>query len=179
MLAGLVMVTCGGVLLAEMASVVWLVMPLVLRTVSVTVYLVGADVGAVNVWAGLTAVLVVNRAALSAHEALVAQVAREMTRAGRIAWRNLSLRARLAGANEGAHARRDVPQTGRQHHQVEAGRGLHPAVLEAPAAGAHQPEPQQAGDQRTGHGEDRRQTGAEGDRRGRPPRLERRAGNCR
>lgn len=45
--------------------------------------------------------LVVNRAALSAHEALVEQVAREMTRAGRIAWRNLSLRARLAGAQEG------------------------------------------------------------------------------
>jgi hypothetical protein len=45
--------------------------------------------------------LVVNRAALSAHEALVERVAREMTRAGRIAWRNLSLRARLAGAAEG------------------------------------------------------------------------------
>ena len=46
--------------------------------------------------------LVVNRAALSAHEALVDRVAREMTRAGRIAWRNLSLRARLAAADEGA-----------------------------------------------------------------------------
>ena len=45
--------------------------------------------------------LVLNRAALSAHEALVERVAREMTRAGRIAWRTLSLRARLAGANEG------------------------------------------------------------------------------
>ncbi|MDM0016706.1 hypothetical protein [Variovorax saccharolyticus] len=44
---------------------------------------------------------VVNRAALSRHEALVEQVAREMTRAGRIAWRGLSLRARLAGAAEG------------------------------------------------------------------------------
>jgi hypothetical protein len=44
---------------------------------------------------------VVNRAALSLHEALVAQVAREMTRAGRLAWRGLSLRARLAGAAEG------------------------------------------------------------------------------
>jgi len=41
-------------------------------------------------------VLVVNRSALSAHEALVEQVAREMTRNGRIAWRGLSLRARLA-----------------------------------------------------------------------------------
>ena len=44
---------------------------------------------------------VVNRAALSRHEALVEQVAREMTRAGRLAWRGLSLRARLAGAAEG------------------------------------------------------------------------------
>ncbi len=37
--------------------------------------------------------LVKNRAARSAHEALVEQVAREMARAGRIAWRGLSLRA--------------------------------------------------------------------------------------
>jgi hypothetical protein len=36
-----------------------------------------------------------NRARREAHEALVEQVAREMTRAGRIAWRNLSLRARV------------------------------------------------------------------------------------
>ena len=43
----------------------------------------------------------VNRAALSAHEALVEQVAREMTRAGRIAWRGLGLRARLPPKNEG------------------------------------------------------------------------------
>ncbi|RZI64340.1 MAG: hypothetical protein EOP79_15265 [Variovorax sp.] len=49
--------------------------------------------------------LVVNRAALSAHEALVEQVAREMTRNGRIAWRGLSLRARVAGATEGDPAR--------------------------------------------------------------------------
>ena len=49
--------------------------------------------------------LVVNRAALSAHEALVEQVAREMTRNGRIAWRGLSLRARVAGATEGDKAR--------------------------------------------------------------------------
>lgn len=37
-----------------------------------------------------------NRAVLSAHEALVDQVAREMARAGRIVWRGLSLRARVA-----------------------------------------------------------------------------------
>ncbi|MDM0086078.1 MULTISPECIES: hypothetical protein [unclassified Variovorax] len=49
--------------------------------------------------------LVVNRAALSAHEALVEQVAREMTRNGRIAWRGLSLRARVPGAAEGEAAR--------------------------------------------------------------------------
>lgn len=51
--------------------------------------------------AHIAGTLVVNRAAMSAHEALVERVAREMTRAGRIAWRNLSLRARLAGATEG------------------------------------------------------------------------------
>lgn len=36
-----------------------------------------------------------NRAALSAHEALVEQVAQEMCRAGRLAWRGLSLRAQV------------------------------------------------------------------------------------
>jgi hypothetical protein len=36
-----------------------------------------------------------NRAALSAHEALVERVAQEMCRAGRLAWRNLSLRAQV------------------------------------------------------------------------------------
>jgi hypothetical protein len=45
--------------------------------------------------------LIVNRAVMSRHEALVAQVAREMTRAGRVAWRGLSLRARLPAATEG------------------------------------------------------------------------------
>lgn len=45
--------------------------------------------------------LVVNRAALNAHEALVERVAREMTRAGRIAWRGLALRARIPGSGEG------------------------------------------------------------------------------
>jgi len=49
--------------------------------------------------------LVGNRAVLTAHEALVEQVAREMTRAGRIAWRGLSLRARVPGSGEGAAAR--------------------------------------------------------------------------
>ena len=50
--------------------------------------------------AHIASTLVVNRAALSRHEALVAHVAREMTRAGRVAWRGLSLRARLPGAAE-------------------------------------------------------------------------------
>ncbi len=39
-----------------------------------------------------------NRAALSAHEALVERVARQMLHAGRIAWRGLKLRARVPGA---------------------------------------------------------------------------------
>lgn len=43
----------------------------------------------------LAATLANNRAAFSAHEALVARVAQEMTRAGRIAWRGLSLRAQV------------------------------------------------------------------------------------
>jgi hypothetical protein len=49
--------------------------------------------------------LALNRSALSRHEALVAQVAREMTRAGRIAWRGLGLRARLPAAGEGGKPR--------------------------------------------------------------------------
>ncbi len=49
--------------------------------------------------------LAVHRAAMSAHEALVERVAREMRRAGRIAWRNLSLRARLAPLEEGGKPR--------------------------------------------------------------------------
>lgn len=41
-----------------------------------------------------------NRAALSAHEALVEQVTLEMCRAGRLAWRNLSLRAQVPAGEE-------------------------------------------------------------------------------
>jgi hypothetical protein len=41
-----------------------------------------------------------NRGALSAHEALVNQVAQTMLRDGRIAWKGLSLRAGLAGGDE-------------------------------------------------------------------------------
>src|SRR6476620_4199406 len=43
----------------------------------------------------LAATLASNRKAFSAHEALVTQVAQEMARAGRIAWRGLSLRAQV------------------------------------------------------------------------------------
>jgi hypothetical protein len=43
----------------------------------------------------LAAALQSNRAARDAHEALVARVAREMQRAGRVVWRGLSLRARV------------------------------------------------------------------------------------
>lgn len=42
-----------------------------------------------------------NRAALEAHEALVARVVREMQRGGRIVWRHLGLRAPLAEAEGG------------------------------------------------------------------------------
>jgi hypothetical protein len=41
-----------------------------------------------------------NRARLSAHEALVERVAREMVRAGRVAWRGLSLRAQVPGESD-------------------------------------------------------------------------------
>ena len=49
--------------------------------------------------------LVVNRAVMSRHEALVERVAREMTRAGRVAWRGLTLRAQLPPAAEGGKPR--------------------------------------------------------------------------
>ncbi|MDB5932326.1 MAG: hypothetical protein JWR60_4033, partial [Polaromonas sp.] len=55
--------------------------------------------------AWLAATLARNRSALSAHEALVEQVAREMVRAGRVAWRALSLRAQLPPASEGEKVR--------------------------------------------------------------------------
>ncbi len=43
-----------------------------------------------------------NRAGLSQHEALVQQVALQVSRAGRIAWRGLSLRAQVPGLQDGA-----------------------------------------------------------------------------
>lgn len=49
--------------------------------------------------AWLAAALAVNRAALSAHEALVGLVAGDLVRSGRIAWRGLSLRAQLPAAD--------------------------------------------------------------------------------
>src|SRR5512138_2731042 len=49
----------------------------------------------------LAATLRRNRAARDAHEALVARVAREMQRAGRVVWRGLPLRART-GAGDAA-----------------------------------------------------------------------------
>jgi hypothetical protein len=53
----------------------------------------------------LAATLLRNRFALSKHEALVEQVACEMVRAGRIAWRGLGLRAQLPPDTEGGKAR--------------------------------------------------------------------------
>ena len=55
--------------------------------------------------AWLAATLARNRLVLSAHEALVEQVASEMVRAGRITWRALSLRAQLPPAAEGEKVR--------------------------------------------------------------------------
>ncbi|MDB5884543.1 MAG: hypothetical protein JWR74_714 [Polaromonas sp.] len=55
--------------------------------------------------AWLAATLAVNRLALSAHEALVEQVATEMARAGRITWRALSLRAQLPATAPGVKGR--------------------------------------------------------------------------
>lgn len=46
-----------------------------------------------------------NRAALSAHEALVERVANAMVRAGRVAWRGLALRAQLPSAQTGGTPR--------------------------------------------------------------------------
>lgn len=55
--------------------------------------------------AWLAATLARNRSLLSAHEALVEQVACEMVRAGRITWRALSLRAQLPPAGVGEKVR--------------------------------------------------------------------------
>jgi hypothetical protein len=55
--------------------------------------------------AWLAATLQRNRAALSAHEALVERVACQMVRAGRITWRALGLRAQLPPTSEGGAVR--------------------------------------------------------------------------
>ena len=65
-----------------------------------------------------------NRRARDAHEALVERVAREMTRAGRLGWRGLSLRAKVGEA--WAMAMPDVFSV--RHTTVEA--YLHPIVHE-------------------------------------------------
>ena len=52
--------------------------------------------------AALADTLARNRARRDAHEALVERVAREMTRAGRLAWRGLGLRARVPEGDDGA-----------------------------------------------------------------------------
>ena len=52
----------------------------------------------------LAATLKRNRAARDAHEALVARVAREMQRAGRLVWRGLSLRAKVGEGDDAAWA---------------------------------------------------------------------------
>lgn len=70
-----------------------------------------------------------NRAARDAHEALVERVATEMQRAGRIAWRGLSLRAGLAredGGTQWVNAMPDVYSI--RHSTVED--WLEPAIHE-------------------------------------------------
>ena len=52
----------------------------------------------------LAATLRRNRAARDAHEVLVGRVAREMQRAGRVVWRGLSLRARIAAGDAASWA---------------------------------------------------------------------------
>lgn len=52
----------------------------------------------------LAATLQKNRAARDAHETLVARVAREMQRAGRVVWRGLSLRAKVGEGDDAAWA---------------------------------------------------------------------------
>jgi hypothetical protein len=52
----------------------------------------------------LAATLQRNRAARDPHEALVARVAREMQRAGRVVWRGLSLRAKVGSGDAAAWA---------------------------------------------------------------------------
>lgn len=54
--------------------------------------------------AALAATLQRNRASRAAHESLVARVAREMQRAGRVVWRGLSLRAKVGDGEEATWA---------------------------------------------------------------------------
>jgi len=69
-----------------------------------------------------------NRAARDAHEALVERVAREMQRAGRIAWRGLSLRARVGKGDAAAWAMAMPDVFSIRHTTVEA--YLEPVVHE-------------------------------------------------
>ncbi|MBX3620967.1 MAG: hypothetical protein KF891_13435 [Rhizobacter sp.] len=61
-----------------------------------------------------------NRARRDAHEDLVERVAREMTRAGRIAWRGLSLRAKVGEGDEGRWAMAMPDVFSIRHTTVEA-----------------------------------------------------------
>lgn len=59
--------------------------------------------------AAITGAVQRHRAARTAHEALVDQVAREMQRAGRLVWCNLALRAPLPTADGGTHWQTALP----------------------------------------------------------------------
>jgi hypothetical protein len=65
----------------------------------------------------LAATLQKNRAARDGHEALVARVAREMQRAGRVVWRGLSLRAKV-GEGEAAAWAMAMPDVFSIHHST-------------------------------------------------------------
>lgn len=77
----------------------------------------------------LAATLQRNRVARSAHEALVARVALELQRAGRIAWCGLSLRARVGDGMGGARWQMAMPDVFSVRHTSVAGY-LQPQVHE-------------------------------------------------
>jgi hypothetical protein len=77
----------------------------------------------------LAATLERNRAARSAHERLVARVALELQRAGRIAWCGLSLRAKVAAAGEADRWQVAMPDVFSVRHTSVAGY-LQPEVHE-------------------------------------------------
>ncbi|MBL8289414.1 MAG: hypothetical protein JNL85_15650 [Rubrivivax sp.] len=84
----------------------------------------------------LALTLAKNRAAFDAHEALVARVAEQMQRAGRIVWRGLALRAPLA-LPQPQPSTPASPPAAASPRSAPAGEGPGPsALIDAPAAAA-------------------------------------------